>query len=71
MHESELRGSYIYLHIVKKLPEIFSFNSARVCALGWPLLGFGGDFSKMFLRGVCEANHLLGIYSISGLKYFL
>ena len=44
---SGLRGSDIYLHIVKKLEGKFSLNSAKVRALGWPLHGF--FFSPNFL----------------------
>ena len=38
-HGSELRGSNVYLHIVKTLSGNFSINSARVRILEWPLLG--------------------------------
>ena len=39
-----------------------------------PWMAFAWNFFGIFLiffRGVCGANHLTGIYSISGLKYFL
>ena len=38
-HGSELIGSNVYQQIVKKWYGNFSLNSARVGALGWPLLG--------------------------------
>ena len=44
VQRSELRGSDIYLHIVKKLSGNFSLNSARVHSLGWPLLGIFSGF---------------------------
>ena len=68
-HGSELRGSDVYLNIVKTLFGNFSLNSARVCVLDWPLLAFFflGIFLILF-RGVCGSNHLYGLYSISGLK---
>ena len=44
---SELRASDNYQRLVKTLSETFSVNSARVCALGWLLLGtFSGFFGK-------------------------
>ena len=70
-HGSELRGSYVYLHIVerKKNSGNFSFTSARVRAVGWPLLGFfGGSFGLFFFLGGSVGQI---IYSISGLKHFL
>ena len=50
----------------------FFFNSARIRALKCPLdgIGEGGDF-LIFFRGVCGADCLWGIYSISGIKCFL
>ena len=69
-HRSELRGSDIYLHIVKNSSGNFSLNLARERALGLLLLGIFSVFSDFF-RGFCRANHLQGIYSSSGLKYFL
>ena len=39
-HGSDLRSPDVYLHIMKKLSGNFSLNSARVRALGWPLLCF-------------------------------
>ena len=37
-HGPELRGSDVYLHIVKKIIWNFSLNSAGVCTLEWHLL---------------------------------
>ena len=48
-HGSELRGFDVYLRIVKKKKSgKFSLNSARVYALGWPLLGIFGIFENNF-----------------------
>ena len=58
-HGSELKCSDIYLHIVKKLSGNVSLNSARVHALGWPLLWLAeGSFLKKNFRLLCGANHL-------------
>ena len=53
-HGSELRGSDVYLHIVKKKKkklEMFSLNSVKVCALGWRLLDF---FSSGFFYHIMK-----------------
>ena len=70
-HGSEIRGSDVFLHIVKKLYGIFSLNSAKYVPLDGLSLDFLGGFFNLFLRGVCGANHLLEIHGISGLKHFL
>ena len=44
-HRSELRGSEIYLHIVKNSSGNFSLNLARERALGLLLLGIFSVFS--------------------------
>ena len=49
----------------------FKFNQGTC-----PWMAFAWNFFffwifLIFLRGVCGANHLQGIYSVSGLKYFL
>ena len=65
------KGFQRYLHIVKNWSGNFPSNSARVRALK---MAFAWNFFRIFLiflGGVCGANHLYGIYSISGLKYFL
>ena len=50
-HGSELRGSDVYLHIVKNLSGNVSLNSASVRALEWPLLAFffSGFFSPFLI----------------------
>ena len=50
--------------------EIFLYIQAGYVPLDGLCLDFFRDFYDFF-RGVCGANHLKGIYSISGLKYFL
>ena len=52
--ETEIKGFAKIVYGFKKKK-----NSARVRALGWPLLGFFPDFSDFFFfGGVCGANHL-------------
>ena len=47
----------------------FKFNQVTC-----PWMDFAWNFLRIFLiflRGVFGANHLQGIYSVSGLRYFL
>ena len=55
-HESETRGYFVDLLIVKYLFILFKFSH---CILNWTALWIwgGGIFKKIF-RGVCEPYHL-------------
>ena len=65
---SELRGSDVYLHIVKKDPEMFLEIQSGYVPLDGLCLEFFSGFFLIFFKGT---NHLQGINSISGLSYFL
>ena len=67
-HESEIRGSLVYLLIVKHLPILFKFSHSIIdwTALSWN----GGRGSKTFLDGSVD-HIILGLYSESTLIYIL
>lgn len=67
-HGAELRGSDVYLNILETLSGNFSLNSTRLRALGLPLHDF---FFIDCSKPLGESVGLKGMYSISGLRYFL
>ena len=70
MHGYELRGSDVICLLWKTDLEFFSLNSARVRALGWPLLGiFSGFFS--FLRWGLWDESVIGNIQYFGAQIFL
>ena len=50
-HGSEKKGFRRYLQIVKNWSGIFSLNSSRLRAVGWPLLGIFSGFFWFFWGG--------------------
>ena len=70
-HECEMRGSLVYLLIVKILisSTLFQFSRSMLdwTTLSWNLLGFVSDS----FRRVCGPYHLQGLYSESELIYLL
>ena len=66
---SSLRGSDVYLNILETLSGNFSLNSTRLRALGLPLHDF--FFFIDCSKPLGESVGLKGMYSISGLRYFL
>ena len=59
--ESEMRGYFVYVLIVKYLSQLFCLISATVyIRLNGLIVEFWGDFSKHFKK-VCGPCHLYGL----------
>ena len=57
-HESEMRGYFVHLLIVKYLSHGFCLNIATVYKIGRPYRGIFRGFFKNIFRRVCGPYHL-------------